>query len=332
MNHGDALFAATQSHGQFYLATLNALLEKFAALVRSPEPPHALHTLLMRELPVVFEQLEDSASRAGSLEFTTLMVWLSQTFQARSIPVAVLHLTLQAMQQHLLDTPDLPWRTAGLSVLEDALQALSQPQEARDVTKNLPMLDLLLQTEPVSDAVLETPYLDLAVDQIQPALYRVGELWQQGKISVATEHLATLRAQNILLRGYRRAAFFPFAGRKVLVACVPGNHHTLGAQILGDAFEMQGWSCTVLMPGLPAEDLMFQIDQCKPDVVALSAGLIQQLGSTRKILQSIRLHWTSSVPVLAVGGHATQMVPHAGGALGADLWGLNARQLLQEVS
>jgi len=31
----------------------------------------------------------------------------------------------------------------------------------------------------------------LYVDVIQPSQYRVGELWESGKISVATEHLAT---------------------------------------------------------------------------------------------------------------------------------------------
>jgi methanogenic corrinoid protein MtbC1 len=31
----------------------------------------------------------------------------------------------------------------------------------------------------------------LYVDVIQPSQYRVGELWEAGKISVATEHLAT---------------------------------------------------------------------------------------------------------------------------------------------
>lgn len=53
-------------------------------------------------------------------------------------------------------------------------------------------------------------------DLVQRSLYEVGELWERGHVSVATEHLATAITESLLTWEFQ-----PPLGQKVSTNCVP---------------------------------------------------------------------------------------------------------------
>ena len=65
---------------------------------------------------------------------------------------------------------------------------------------------------------------------MKPALYEVGALWEQNKISVAAEHLATAITEGILNELYEKliSGFQSEVKRKVVVACVENELHQVG--------------------------------------------------------------------------------------------------------
>ena len=68
----------------------------------------------------------------------------------------------------------------------------------------------------------------LYVDVIQPSQYRVGELWEGGKISVATEHLATATNSYVASACYAPLARASTGGPRALIACtLPSASSTL---------------------------------------------------------------------------------------------------------
>ncbi len=73
------------------------------------------------------------------------------------------------------------------------------------------------------------------------ALYDVGELWEQGKISVAGEHLATAISEGLLHLSYPRLFAAPRSGRLAVVAASVGERHQFGARMVADMFELHGW-------------------------------------------------------------------------------------------
>jgi methanogenic corrinoid protein MtbC1 len=68
---------------------------------------------------------------------------------------------------------------------------------------------------------LRTIYEDL----VRRSLYEVGELWEQGKISVATEHLATAICESLLNLTYPRLFAQPRNGKSAVVTCVANEYH-----------------------------------------------------------------------------------------------------------
>lgn len=145
---------------------------------------------------------------------------------------------------------------------------------------------------------LRTIYEDL----VRRALYAVGDLWQQGKISVATEHLATAISDGLLHLSYPRLFAVPRCGRSAVVAATAGERHQLGVKMVADMFEWHGWRTWYLGADMPLPDMLDLVGQAAPDAVALSLTLSANLPALLHTVAAVRTRFPE-LPVL-VGGQA----------------------------
>lgn len=170
-----------------------------------------------------------------------------------------------------------------------------------------------------------------AVGMIQPAMYEVGRLWQENRISVAQEHLATAVSQNVLARAYLQAEFAPLNGRRAIFACVPGNHHNLGLRMLSDIFETAGWEAAYLGADVPIPDLIRLLDAQRPQLLALSLSLPAQLAVTREAIARIRSELGNQCPNIWVGGLVTLSSERLWRIVQADAWAADALHALEQA-
>ena len=143
---------------------------------------------------------------------------------------------------------------------------------------------------------------DLYLNLFQRALYEVGSLWEEHKISVAVEHLATAITERLLTLAHSRIFSGPRRKRSVLIACAPGEHHQLGGRMVADLFEMYGWQGDFLGANLLVSDLLNMVTARKPDMLGLSVSLDCNLPAMLAAVDAI----TSAHPELPilVGGQA----------------------------
>ncbi len=143
---------------------------------------------------------------------------------------------------------------------------------------------------------------ELYVNLVQHALYEIGDLWEECKISVAAEHLASSIAGRLLLSIRLSYPALPPAGRSAIVASVTGEQHFLGSRVVADLLELYGWQSRTLGSALPAEHLLTFIGEMRPDLIALSITLVSNLPALLLLLDSIQ----TSYPTLPVflGGYA----------------------------
>jgi methanogenic corrinoid protein MtbC1 len=149
-----------------------------------------------------------------------------------------------------------------------------------------------------SDAVLRTLYEDL----VQRSLYEVGDLWERGRISVATEHLATAITESLLNLTYPRLFAQPRLGKSAIVACVATEYHQIGGKMVADLFELNGWRGYFLGANTPVRDVKALIEEKHPDVVALSVAVAFSLDTLISAAAEIRAAFPD-MPIL-VGGQA----------------------------
>jgi MerR family transcriptional regulator, light-induced transcriptional regulator len=156
---------------------------------------------------------------------------------------------------------------------------------------------------------------DIYSQVITPSLVTIGDLWCRKEISVAEEHLGT---QIVLNHLDRLSSVFGWRDRRssyrVLIACVEGERHWLGARMFADLCSTHGWSVEFLGPDVPNDALIDRVKKRAPQVVALSATMAPGMDHARHTVRELSA--LASPPRIILGGNAITNRP-AAQALGA---------------
>ena len=136
----------------------------------------------------------------------------------------------------------------------------------------------------------------------QRSLYRVGELWEMNRISVATEHMATSITEGFMNQLFARMISPHRRGKKVIVASAENEMHQVGAKMAADVFEMHGWDSLYLGANTPTLELVRFIDDVEPDLVGISLSVYFHMGDLEGMLNALQKRFPN-LPVL-IGGQA----------------------------
>jgi methanogenic corrinoid protein MtbC1 len=161
---------------------------------------------------------------------------------------------------------------------------------------------------------------DLYLKVLQPAQHQIGRLWEENRIGVAEEHLATAISQLVLAHLYPLLPRAPDNGRRVLIACVAGELHDMGARITADFFEMAGFGVRFLGADVPIESLAAMAREDPPDLLVLSTTMTFNVPALRDSALRVREAVGSRLH-LGAGGHALAWAPGLGKQLGVQVSG-----------
>jgi len=145
---------------------------------------------------------------------------------------------------------------------------------------------------------------------ITPSLTSIGDLWCSKDIGVAEEHLAT---QIVLSHLDRLSSMFAWCDRlssyRVLVGCVEGERHWLGARMFADLCLTHGWSVEFLGPDVPGDALIDMVKNRGPQVVALSATMAPGAEHAWRLIGALSA--LTNPPRIILGGQAIANRPPA---------------------
>ncbi|MBW3625793.1 MAG: MerR family transcriptional regulator [Armatimonadetes bacterium] len=109
----------------------------------------------------------------------------------------------------------------------------------------------------------------LLEEVLMPVMHRVGELWREGALRVAHEHMTSAIVRTFL--GTLGGAYEPsLHAPSLIVATPPGQLHELGALAVAATAASEGWRVTYLGPSLPADEIAGAAHQNGSRAVALS--------------------------------------------------------------
>jgi methanogenic corrinoid protein MtbC1 len=146
----------------------------------------------------------------------------------------------------------------------------------------------------------DVPILDLYQGLLQPALYRVGDLWANGRISVATEHMATAICAELMNLAVPYLVNPIRDERRAVVAAVDGELHHIGRRMVADVFELHGWDCVLTTEGLSTEEVLGVISDADPSLLGLSFSVYFHREALRRMLERIRAEHPD-LPILLGG-------------------------------
>lgn len=141
----------------------------------------------------------------------------------------------------------------------------------------------------------------IILEAIVPTLGDIGQAWMEGRVSVATEHLATHYVRHrLIMWTVSGPPTYPI--RPTLLACAPDELHEGGLLILGVLLRRRRWPVAYLGQSVPLTDLFSLIQEIKPPAVVLVATTepaAQALAEWPRYLPGVI---EARRPVIAFGG------------------------------
>ena len=143
---------------------------------------------------------------------------------------------------------------------------------------------------------------DIYLQVLAPAMFQIGELWCDGKVNVAQEHLATQITLEQMDKLRLMQSIPRLLSYRVMVCCVEGEQHFIAAKMAADLFQMEGWQVDFLGPNVPTAALIEIVSYRRPNLLALSITVASNLRRTQTLIRKIRK--LAAAPYIIVGGRA----------------------------
>lgn len=136
---------------------------------------------------------------------------------------------------------------------------------------------------------------------LAPAMREIGNLWHEGTLTVAQEHLASNLIGGTVVHLLRLTQPVGQVRRAVL-ACFADEDHTLG--LYGIGLRFASWSFRTLLLGArtPPSAIARVVDSLDPDVVGLSATLVPPAANARELIVAYAEACRSTVWIVGGAG------------------------------
>ena len=161
----------------------------------------------------------------------------------------------------------------------------------------------LKETMQVYTAFISNNSLEQFYERIMtPVMSEIGQMWSNGKLSIATEHVASNIAHSLVKVIADEKRKTKREKGKILLTTPVGEDHNLGCNVLESYLVSKGFITFNLSPSTPAESLMEFIRTAKPDAVIVSITLEENIKSGQRMVK--KLHQEYKTLPIFIGGLA----------------------------
>lgn len=143
---------------------------------------------------------------------------------------------------------------------------------------------------------------EIYMSLFQRSMYRIGEMWEREKCSVANEHVATKITEGLIELVVSN--YFPDGknGRLALITCVDKEFHELGARMVAGFFEASGWDTIFVGSNISQDQIMQLIREKKPELIGISNSFYINIMRLVKLVEAIEEEFPRQE--ILVGGQA----------------------------
>jgi len=173
------------------------------------------------------------------------------------------------------------------------------------------------------------PANSVYVDVIWPIMVEIEHLVRADRINTMQEHLATRINRTIVDQLQNKLPRKPIRNKKIVICCAHNELQELGAQIMADLFDSDGWEVKFLGSGLTNQDILAFTHDYAPDILLIYGTAPKQAPDVRRLIDTIReINAWPSMRIMVSGG----LFNRAEGLweeIGADLFAATALEAIQ---
>ncbi len=289
--------------------------------------------------------LSEALAASDPTLFVEYVTWAKALFAGLKFPDDTLTQSLECMRAVFQTALPENVRAVACAYVQAGLDALPRApaQPTSFIAPDAPLADLaraypdaLLRGEraTASQLILDavehgTSVKDIYLHVFQCTQREIGRLWQTNQISVAQEHYCTAATQVVMSQLYPRIFSTARTGHKLVVTCVSGELHEIGARMVADFFEMEGWDTYFLGANTPTEAILRTVEERSADVLAISATMTFHVRHVADLIERVRMTRWAKPPRVLVGGYPFNLSPTLWQSLGADAYARDAQQAIE---
>jgi methanogenic corrinoid protein MtbC1 len=173
------------------------------------------------------------------------------------------------------------------------------------------------------------PIPGIYMDIFQEALYEIGRLWENNRISVADEHLGTAITQYVMSNLYQHLEISDERRGKFVVTGVQGELHQVGANMVADVLDADGWDTVFLGTNVPEEEIIQTLNQHQAHLFGISATMLFNIPKVIGLVEAVRGEYGNSVHIM-LGGSAFKTLEALPRELDGCTVALNLREALDQ--
>jgi methanogenic corrinoid protein MtbC1 len=289
--------------------------------------------------------LSEALNAGNPVLFIEYLAWVKVLFAGLKFKPDVLPVTIHFTREVLAETLDVGQKEVALEYIDMALQAyeqapialesfLDQGDHLGNLSRRFIAMLLSADRHGASQLILDAvqrgdSIKDIYLFVFQTSQREIGRLWQTNQISVAQEHFCTAATQLIMSQLYPFIFSSERNGRSMVVTCVGGELHELGARMVADFFEMEGWDTYFLGANTPAVAIIRALEERNADLLAISATMTFHIEKVTQLISEIRKSGLEKMPKILVGGYPFNIAPNLWQVVGADGYASDARQAVE---
>ena len=240
-----------------------------------------------------------SALEVGKVSsFVEYIVWARRMLEARAIAAVFLVENIRQVGSavsSLLDQLERRYVADFIDAASLACDCALPPIDSPEPTVNMFVQALLAGNRTAALNMTKNlvsqgkSVADVYLNVLQPSMYEIGHLWETNQIMVAREHMATAITQYVMGQLFPLLSESSSARRGIaIVVGVQGEFHQLGALMVSDVLEADGWQVRFLGSNMPHSGIMDALQQEEASLLCISTTILFNIPKALELIRAVR--------------------------------------------
>lgn len=167
---------------------------------------------------------------------------------------------------------------------------------------------------------------------VWPAMTQVERMFRADRISIAVESMAARINRTVADQLQVHLPRVSRRGERIVITCAQYEHEELGAQIVADLFQAQGWDVYLMGAGIPHDEIVSLLGQIRPAAFVIFGARPQDAPDVRALIDRIREIGVCPTMNTVLSGGVFNRAEGLWQEVGADAFAPTAGELIDTVS
>lgn len=168
----------------------------------------------------------------------------------------------------------------------------------------------------------------LLCEVLWPAMGQLERLYDADRINTATANMAVRISRTLADQLQAHLPEAPVSGRRALITCADHLREELGAQMIADLLQADGWEVYFLGGGVPHDEVVQAIGQVSPALTVMFGARPEDVPGIRALIERIREIGICPTMNIVVSAGVFNRAEGLWEEVGADAWARDAREVL----